>query len=331
MRQVYGVYLQRAIAEMFRERNRRTYGLVRGSNAWAAALPYVLYNDSYSHQDFITALVNSGFLGVLWTPEVRSSRSGEEWLRRMQSVCFSPLAMLNAWADGTKPWSFPDVADAVREVMRLRIRMLPYLYTTFAQYHFDGTPPFRPMALVPEFRVEPRAEEGVLSSTENPYAAATLRDIKDQFLVGENLLVAPMFAGDTSRTVVLPSGRWYDFYTGARVGAGEVITVTPGLGRIPLFVRDGGIIPLLADDHRQIPSAGALVDLEVRHYGEAEGQFELYDYDGTTFAYERGTFSWTGLTVTRDASGTLRGDVRRPSAGEPFSYRSVRWRMMTTR
>jgi alpha-glucosidase (family GH31 glycosyl hydrolase) len=331
MRQVYGLYLQRATAEMFRERDRRTYGLTRASNAGAAALPYVIYNDYYSHPDFITALVNSSFVGVLWTPEVRSSKTGEEWLRRMQSVCFSPLAMLNAWADGTKPWSFPDVADRVRDVMRLRLRLLPYLYTAFAQYHFEGTPPFRAMPLVDGFRVDRTEEAGALSSTENPYAVATRRDVKDQFMVGDNLLVAPMFAGQTSRTVILPHGRWYDFYTGALVGAGEIITVTPGLERIPLFVRDGGIIPLLADERRQVPAPGEQVDLEVRHYGEANGSFELYDDDGATFAYERGDFSWTTLAARRDTSGTLRGEARRPPSGKPFSYRTIRWKMMTAR
>ena len=129
MRQIYGVAIQRATFDAFRARDQRTYGLVRASNAGAAPLPYVLYNDYYGHPEFITALASSGFIGVLWTPEVRSSRTSEEWLRRMQSVCFSPLAMLNAWSDGTKPWSFADVADPVREVMRLRIRLLPYLYS----------------------------------------------------------------------------------------------------------------------------------------------------------------------------------------------------------
>jgi alpha-D-xyloside xylohydrolase len=297
MRQVYGLALQRATADLFHDRNQRTYGLVRASNAGAASLPYVIYNDAYSHPDFITALVNSGFIGVLWTPEVRSSRTGEEWLRRMQSVCFSPLAMLNAWSDGTQPWSFPDVADAVRDVMRLRVRFLPYLYTAFARYHFDGTPPFRAMALV----------EGFVG-----------RDVKDQFMVGDDLLVAPMFAGDTTRRVILPPGRWYDFYTGALAGSAETITVRPGLERIPLFVRDGGIIPLAND------SAG----LEVRHYGEAAGRFELYDDDGTTFAFERGAFSWTTLAVERDAAGKLRGTARRPPRQQPFGYSTIQWKMM---
>jgi alpha-D-xyloside xylohydrolase len=311
MRQVFGVSIQRTIADLFHDRDQRTYGLVRGSNAGAAALPYVIYNDYYSHPDFITALINSGFIGVLWTPEVRSSTSGEEWLRRMQSVCFSPLAMLNAWSSGTKPWTFPEVADAVRETMRLRERLLPYLYTTFAQYHFEGTPPVRAMALE-------SVEEG-------------RRDTRDQYLLGDNLLVAPMFAGDSVRTVVLPPGRWYDFYTGVLAGAGQSITVKPGLEHIPLFVRDGGIIPLLADDRRQVPRRGESVDLEVRHYGQSEGRFVLYDDDGTTFAFERGVFSWTPLAVTRGTSGALVGSARRPAADRPFSYGAIRWRMMSSR
>lgn len=51
--------------------------MVRASNAGATSFPYVIYNDYYSHPDFITALINSGFSGVLWTPEVRSSSSSK--------------------------------------------------------------------------------------------------------------------------------------------------------------------------------------------------------------------------------------------------------------
>lgn len=329
MRQIYAMTVQRATLDLFRKRDVRTYGLVRGTNAGAAPLPYVLYSDSYSHQDFITGLVNSGFIGVLWTPEVRSSRTSEEWLRRIQSVIFSPMAMLNAWNSGTTPWSFPDVADQVREAMQLRIKLLPYLYSAFAKYHFEGTPPFRAMALVPGFRPDPPSGQD-----ETPeYQAAVRnarRDLKDQFMVGDELLVAPMFAGDTVRTVVLPPGRWYDFHTGALAGQG-IITVRPGLARIPLFVRDGGIVPLIAGTPMRIPTAADTVDLEVRHYGAAAGRFDLYDDDGTTFAYERGTYSWTPLIVTRDAAGALRGTAPQRPAGRPFNYRNVTWTMMSPR
>ena len=132
----------------------------------------------------------------------------------------------------------------------------------------------------------------MVSSTENPYAAATRRDLRDQYMAGDFLLVAPMFAGDSTRRVVLPAGRWYDFHTGEYVGSGEVITVRPGLERIPLFARDGAIIPMLAEERLHVPSAGERVALEVRHYGEAEGSFALYDDDGTTFGYEVVQENW---------------------------------------
>ena len=83
MRQTYGLWVQRTTTDLYHQRNQRTYGLVRASNAGASAYPYVIYNDYYSHPDFITALINSGFCGVLWTPEVRGSKTAEEWLRRL--------------------------------------------------------------------------------------------------------------------------------------------------------------------------------------------------------------------------------------------------------
>ncbi|MFL5811821.1 MAG: TIM-barrel domain-containing protein, partial [Flavisolibacter sp.] len=110
MRQTFGMLAMRYSAEMFHQKNQRTYGLVRANNGGGVSFPYVIYNDYYNHEDFITALINSGFAGVLWTPEVRASKTGEEWLRRFQSNVFSPMAMINAWSSGTKPWSYPEVA-----------------------------------------------------------------------------------------------------------------------------------------------------------------------------------------------------------------------------
>ena len=248
MRQTYGLLVQRQSTKLFHEHNRRTYGLVRASNGGGTAFPYVIYNDYYKHEDFITALVNSGFAGVLWTPEVRASKTGEEWLRRFQSVVFSPMAMINAWASGTKPWSFPEVADDVKKMALLRMRMMPYWYSAFAKYHFEGTPPFRAMELEEGFR--PQQGGAALSDDqvnlqENPYAEAVRSEVKDQYMAGGCLLVAPMFAGQASRQVILPKGNWYDFYTGAYAGNGEIITVTPGLDKIPVFVKDGGIIPMM--------------------------------------------------------------------------------------
>lgn len=227
-------------ADWYKEINKRTYGLVRASNAGGSHLPYVIYNDYYNHKDFITALVNSSFVGVLWTPEVRASKTAEEWIRRMQSACFSPMAMINAWADGTKPWTFPEVADAVKDVANLRMQLLPYLYTTFAAYQREGKPPFRAMQLVDGFVSQNIQERGQFDATQNPYQMAIRKDIKDQYMMGDAILVAPMFAGEKTRNVILPKGKWYDFYTGAFVGKIKSFRLSlPWKKFLCLFVMEG--------------------------------------------------------------------------------------------
>ena len=329
MRQTYGLLVMRYTADLFRKKNTRTYGLVRANNAGGVAMPYVLYNDYYNHQDFITALINSGTAGVLWTPEVRASKTSEEWLRRFQTVVFSPMAMINAWASGTKPWTYPDVAAQVKELALLRMQMMPYWYSTFARYHFEGIPPFRGMALEPGF-TQPSKIETVTSTNleENPYLLATTKEIKDQYMAGEYLLVAPLFTGQTSRKVVLPKGNWYDFYTGAYAGNGEVLTVTPGLDKIPVYVKDGGIIPMMKP-LLHAPAPNEKTDLEIRHYGTKPGSFLLYDDDGETFDFEKGMYSWRTVTVEKTGIGILAGTISSPVSGKPNTIGVVTWKYMT--
>ena len=330
MRQTYGLWVQRTTADLYKKLNQRTFGLVRASNAGGSSFPYVLYNDYYSHQDFITALINSGFSGVLWTPEVRGSKSGEEWLRRFQTVVFSPMAMINAWSSGTKPWSFPEVAENVKEYALLRMEMMPYWYSEFARYHFDGIPPFRAMNLEPGFNPEQGLKTEVTSANleDNPYLEAVTKEIKDQYMAGEYLLVAPMFTGQVSRKVVLPKGNWYDFYTGEYVGNGETIEVTPGLARIPVYVKDGGIIPMTTP-RLHAPVAGEKIDIEIRHYGKSDGTYRLYDDDGETYNYERGEYSWRDIKVGRQKNGKLKGEISKAEKGKPDNIGKVTWKFMT--
>lgn len=326
MRQIYGALMQKTFYDMYFGRNERTYGLVRASNAGTSSLPFVIYNDYYDHRDFITALVNSSFIGVLWTPEVRSSRTAEEWLRRMQTVCFSPVAMLNAWSAGTKPWSFPEVAESVNEIAWLRMKLIPYLYSAFADYAFKGIPPVRAMNLVEGFERSSSMEKMAFDDTDNPYDLAIRKEIKDQFMVGESLLVAPLFAGETEREVTLPQGKWYDFYTGEYVGEGQVVKVSPGLDKIPVYVKDGGMIPMY-DGYLDLN--GGPQKVEVRHYGEKPGSFSLYDDDGTTFAYKNGDYINIPLSVTVGADGKKIGKAERPSSGKEWSYGETTFKFMT--
>lgn len=323
MRQTFGLQMMTLTDEIYRRKNERTYGLIRAANAGSVSFPYVIYNDYYNHKDFITALVNSGFSGLLWTPEVRASKTGEEWLRRMQTTCFSPLAMINAWADGTKPWTYPDVYKQCQEVAFLRMQLLPYIYSTFADYYFNGTPPFRAMNLEEGFGFNPKVIKKDFDATENPYSEAIKNEIKNQYMMGENILVAPLFAGDNGRNVILPKGNWYDFYSGKFVGNGEIIQVNKDFENIPLFVKDGGIIPMMPAE-RQTAEWKENTPLEIRVYGNAQNEFVLYDDDGTTFDFENGKYS-TKLFQTENGKGSIE-DIH---VSENWSFGKITWNFMT--
>ena len=166
------------------------------------------------------------------------------------------------------------------------------------------------------------------SLEDNPYLEKVATEIKDQYMAGEYLLVAPLFTGEKSRQVVLPQGNWYDFYTGKYVGNGEIITVTPGLDRIPVFVKDGGIIPLFKQATLRTPGTDDVSDLEIRHYGKAEGTYHLYDDDGETYDYEQGEYVWREITVSYQ-NGKLTGRLSKPEKGKPNHIGKVTWVFMT--
>src|SRR5262249_60236614 len=111
----------------------------------------------------------------------------------------------------------------------------------FARYRFHGPPPFRAMALEAGDQDDP-----------------ALSECGDQYMAGDALLVAPVFAGERHQEVLLPAGTWYDFETGERFEGGRRLRVFPGLDTLPLFARDGAIIPMMPPLPRA-PRAGLAV------------------------------------------------------------------------
>ena len=327
LRQTYGLLVQRAVYDIFKGQNRRTMSQVRGTNGGASPFPFVIYSDSYDFGEYVAAVVNSGFAGVLWSPEVRGG-DGINMLRRTQAVVFSPLALYNGWASKEKLWTHEDVKEHIKDAIVLRQRLLPYFYNTFAQYHHQGTPVIRPMQLVEGFKEAGAGPaRDAETTTANPYATVKRSDTKDQYLFGDALLVAPIAPDAKSRRVVLPAGKWYDFFTGKLAGENETIEVKPGLREIPLFVKDGSLIPML-EPRQWAPSSDETPALEVRHYGQQPGKLALYDDDGETFGYEKGEYSWTQLSVAKDGDG-WKGTVTPDKNGKRWRYGDVKWTFMT--
>lgn len=229
----------------------------------------------------------------------------------MQVVCLSPIAMLNAWADSLPPWAFKKADAAVRRAIELRMRLMPYIYSAFARYHFEGVPPIRAMAL------EPGATK--------PDGSCAFATVDDQFMLGDSLLVAPLFAGQSSRTVHLAPGIWYDFETGERYEG--TIETSADLEHIPIFAREGSIVPM-GPPLPHAPAPGQKVDIEAVHFGKVAGAFMLYDDDGETFDFERGMFQWRKLSVVIDAHGNRRGSISPADPSKPDSVGNVTWRFV---
>ena len=110
--------------------------------------------------------------------------------------------------------------------------------------------------------------------------------VDDEYLFGESMLICPLTYEDgTSRSVYLPEGSWYDFFTGEKLAGGKRLKIQAEYEKIPVFVKEGAIIPLakpithVAED--------TVFEMTVKTFGEADGSFTLYEDDFETFAYEK--------------------------------------------
>ncbi len=275
MHSVFGLRYQMAIWDAFRKRGRETYGLVRSSGALAAPYPFVLYSDLYDHRDYIRALANSGFSGLLWCPEVRQADNAEDLIRRLQSVVFSPLAQVDCWYMKNPPWKqtnralnnadryFDDwqqLEARCREIIGWRMQLVPYLTAAFQRYADDGTPPFRALVL------------------DSP-SDKRLHTVDDQYMVGDRMMVAPLFAGEKSRKIVFPEGNWHDFWTGAPIRSATEISVPSSTEKIPVYVRSGSLVPWA--DVGQFANAPDTRQLSVRLYGDGSMPFSMRTANGS--------------------------------------------------
>ena len=191
--------------------DKKTLSEVRNLGALAASYPFVLYSDLYDHPDFIRGVTTAPFSGLLWSPELRDAHSKEELLRRMQALVFSVQCVINAWYCDDLPWREFDCTDEVRELLKLRVRLMPRLSEAFRKYHATGKPPVR--ALVMDYTGDPE-----------------VYGIDDEYLFCDDLLVAPIAAGKgDTRKVYVPAGEWVDFFTEEPVTPGWHTVTTAGI------------------------------------------------------------------------------------------------------
>lgn len=212
-----------------------------------------------------------------------SGRSdGELLCRWYQVACLTPMLRNHHEAGGydQEPWRFgAKYEDIIRKQIRLRYKLLPYLYTVLAEAHETGIPWFRPLVL----------------ENQNDYNTVGL---DDEFLVGSSLLCAPVLKeGAVTRDLYLPEGRWYDFYSGEKFKGKSYISVKAPLDRVPLFVKAGTVLPTQAVlEHISQETGKEPLSYLVFPDNDGKASGELYQDDGRTPAYLHGEFERSSLS-----------------------------------
>ena len=167
------------------------------------------------------------------------------------------------------------VEEICRKYLNTRYSLLPYIYSAVAETHATGMPLIRGLWL--QFPDDEKA-----------------RALDDQYMFGPSLLVAPvMKAGATTRSVYLPDGIWWNFWTNDRIPGGKTVEVGSPLETIPVFVRSGTTLATGPVKQFATQESDVLISLTV--YPGSDGVSSHYEDDGHTFAFEKGDFSSTEL------------------------------------
>ena len=296
---LYGLNMARATAEGLARLapDRRPFVITR--SGWTGVQRYAAHwtadnrSDWASLRQTLPMVLNLGLSGIAFTGSdiggFEGFATGELFTRWLQMSVFFPFCRAHTYlfSPDQEPWSWGEPYLSInREFIRLRYRLLPYLYTALYQCTQTGAPIVRPLLWA--FQDDP-----------------TTHTLDDEFLCGDALLVAPVLEeGATRRRVYLPAGLWTDFWTDERHEGPAWLEVEAPLERIPVFVRAGAVVPTGPDmDYvGQRPTDPLTLHL----YPPAEGQEGvsfLYEDDGETLACRRGEY--------RLHRFVLRGDGRR--------------------
>ncbi len=210
----------------------------------------------------------------------------ELFVRWFEWGAFQPVMRAHGERKHNEVWAYGKQAEPIlAKYLKLRYQLLPYTYSIAYRSYQTGAPYMR--ALFMDFPGDPRAME-----------------IADEYMYGPAFLVAPVTEqGETHRAVYLPAGcDWYNYWTNERFHGGQTIVAEAPIDTLPLFVRAGSIIPLGSEvESAQQPQTIA----SVRVYPGADGNFTLFQDDGSTYAYEKNGGSVTRL-VWDDASRHLK-------------------------
>lgn len=296
---IYALLMHKAMYDMYRKElpDERLFILSRsgftgdwryGTGVWSGDVR----SSWYQFNEQVPIGIGTSLSGFsMWNSDVggfSGKPTPEIFVRWMQFGAFCPI--YRAHGDAThEPWMYGEEAEKYnREIINLRYRMAPYLYSLFYEMNRFARPVMR--ALLLEFPDDWKAYE-----------------VANEYMYGPWLLVAPVTKEKaTSRKVYLPAGTWTDYWTGETIAGPATVTAEAPLNRIPLYVREGAIIPMapLMQYTEEKPVDPLTLDI---YPGAKPSEFSIYEDDGTTNRYLKGEFALTKVDVQPNVQPNLGG------------------------
>lgn len=308
---VYGLLMGKATYEGLKQQlngRMRPFLLTRAGYAGIQRYAAVWTGDNRSFWEHLEMslpmCMNLGVSGIPFCgPDVGGfahDSNGQLLTRWMQVGAFTPFFRNHNALDTVpqEPWAFGEKYEKIiKKYIQLRYQWLPHLYTLFMEASRTGIPVMRPLFL--EYPNDPKTT-----------------NLSDQFLIGDNVLIAPILRPDTyHRVVYLPQGDWVNYWTDEVIQGGTHILVEADLETLPIFIKKGSMIA-----HGAIKSSTMApeTNMEIHLYPDdkAEISYTLYDDDGETFAYEEGEYFYKKITCQLTQS-----DIQISVHNENISYK----------
>jgi alpha-D-xyloside xylohydrolase len=235
------------------------YQIAAGLNFVTTGLPWWTYDaggffrprDQYSNPEYIERLI-----------------------RWVQASTFLPLMRVHGYMSDTEPWNYgPEAQEIIKDYIRLRYTLMPYIYSEAAQVTFNGSTIMRPFVF--DF---PGDEEALKQN--------------GSYMFGKSILVSPVMDGGVSEwKVYLPENQagWYNWWTGEKADGGQYITAEVDIKTTPVYVKGGSIIPTGPDKQYVAEKVEGPVVMNI--YPGADATFTLYEDEGINYDYEKGAYS----------------------------------------
>ena len=227
----------------------------------------------------------------------------ELMMRWIQLGVFHPFCRVHSSGDhgDQEPWSFGEECVAVfRKYVELRYQLLPYMYTTFYQYHKEFIPMMRPLVFFDQYDKE-----------------TIYRD--HEFICGDHILVCPVMEENArSKRVYIPQSEWYHMWTNKKYIGGKEYDIPTPLDEMPIFYKAGSIIPKYPIQQYVGEKTIETVTLDV-YFKEGEETSYFYDDDKNGYGYEKGayhysSFSFSGssqqIEITQIIEGSFDGELK---------------------